>query len=287
MEQATPPADGQKTELRRLRLALRSSAITCRERYLSKRYTSVAKCAILVALQRRRNGVGQREVRLGVLLALLALRRRRELWRWQPMTMRRYVRPPVVIAAYSNTDCWNKLGFRKEHLGDVIRQLGIPDTMICRNGSKFTGEEAFICYLARLKSSATLESLCETYGRENTQFSRVFHLMQAYLFAQWRHLLFDSIHRWVDQFVRWALAFSQHPSTVPLVGIRIAILLLICMMFDGTARAIRKCSPIREVRDLQRLNFNGRKHRHTLGFQSMSAPNGLTVSECTGYSVSR
>jgi hypothetical protein len=272
------PLNGMKRELRGLSLALRSGAITCGERVLSERYTKLIKLSLLAAVVYQQRRYPPPQIRKAKVFLLLALYARRRLWRWKPVTIRLLVRPPVAIASYSDDECWNNFGFRHQHLGMLINILELPNMLLCPNGTKYSDEEAFLIFLARLRSSMANEQLAEKYGRENSQVSRCFGAVCKHIFDRWRYLLLDSVDRHVADFPSWAAALANHPSDSPYVGIRIAVLLMIALFFDATKRRVRRCSPHPAVNDLQRMCYDGRKSCHTVGYQGLCAPNGLMVS---------
>lgn len=64
------------------------------------------------------------------------------------------------------------------------------------NQSKFTPEEVFLFGLNRLAYPARLQDLCSIYGRDFSQWSRVFSFFIEHIYHNYKHLLFNNWECW-------------------------------------------------------------------------------------------
>ncbi|KAG5188592.1 hypothetical protein JKP88DRAFT_161308 [Tribonema minus] len=79
-----------------------------------------------------------------------------------------------TLVSFAEDACWMQFRFRKEHIQRLRRALGVPDVVVLPNRSKDDGDEALLIFLHRLSRPSRLTDVKETFGREETQLSRIF-----------------------------------------------------------------------------------------------------------------
>ncbi|CAN0531788.1 unnamed protein product [Ectocarpus sp. 12 AP-2014] len=73
-------------------------------------------------------------------------------------------------------DCHAYPNFRvlKEDMSRLFAELRFPEQVRLENGSTFSGEEAFLLLLMRMRYPGRLSNLERYFGREYSQLSRLF-----------------------------------------------------------------------------------------------------------------
>ena len=61
--------------------------------------------------------------------------------------------------------CWTWFPFRKVDLGRLCQGLGLPDKLVCRNGSVTSGLEVLCILLRRLAYPCRIDDLVELFGK--------------------------------------------------------------------------------------------------------------------------
>ena len=72
----------------------------------------------------------------------------------------------------SNIDCrtcYIMFGMNQIKLIQLIEAVKLPDTVLCSNGSRFSGEEAFLIMLARFVEPLRFITMENFFGRDYTQ----------------------------------------------------------------------------------------------------------------------
>lgn len=154
--------------------------------------------------------------------------------------------------------------FEKQHIGLLVQQLDIPDTIHARNGTVVGGLEGLCVLLRRMAYPCRLGDLCRVFERPLCEISYICTHMLDLIYDRHNHLLQDLNQAWLrpQQLRMFADAISAAGAPMPN-----------CWGFiDGTLRPI--CRPLYD----QRHVFNGQKRTHGLKFQSVVTPDGMVAN---------
>ena len=137
----------------------------------------------------------------------------------------------------------------------IFEVLDIPEVLITYNQSKFDGMEGFCIFLKRFFYPCRFCDLVSQFGQSVPQLSMMSNAISDHVYNNFNHLLHE-----FDQ--PWHRPVSLHEKGAPLEN---------CLVFvDGTVR------PICRLGVNQRTLCNGYKHVHSIKFQSVVIPNGLS-----------
>nr|XP_054763769.1 uncharacterized protein LOC129270405 [Lytechinus pictus] len=154
--------------------------------------------------------------------------------------------------------------FLKNDLPRLKHALSIPDTVICRNGSRVDGLEGLCIMLARHAYPCRFCDMMKTFGKSVPQFSLIYREMTDLVFDNCHNLLESMDQEWLSpvNLSRYAAAVYAKGAAIPN-----------CWGFvDGTVRPV--CRP----KENQRVMYNGHKRLHAMKFQSIVAANGLIAN---------
>jgi hypothetical protein len=167
--------------------------------------------------------------------------------------------PNWRLDMYSDSECWEQLRWRREHIPTLALELGMPPLLRTSKGNVFTREEATVVLLRRFAHAGTWESILKWLGgRCRSAYVELFNEMLMILWNDFNDRITD-ISRWADS----AGLFAEiiHASGAPTPR---------CIGFvDGTLRACSRPGQYQEE------VYSGYKKRHGLKFQTVISPNGL------------
>ena len=163
-----------------------------------------------------------------------------------------------------DSECLAEFRFRKSDIPVLLDTLQLPQTFVCRQGTKCDGIEGICIALRRAAYPCRYSDLIPRFGRPVAELSMISNLVLDTIYQQHHH----RITRWNNTVLSPKLletyAHAVHQKGSPLSN---------CFGFiDGTVRPI--CRP----RENQRIVYNGHKRVHALKFQSVALPNGLIAN---------
>ena len=187
------------------------------------------------------------------------------------------------INSFHEEECWRLFRFRNNDLYRLLRNLRIPAYIALSNGSNVGGEEALLSCLRKFASVSTLQDLTYIFGREWSTWSRVFSWFLLFICEKFGDLMFDNLAYWEPMFYKFSeairLKLVQYGLHYPEGEF------LVCSFIDD--HCFESCRPggpngsgagqIRAPTLLQRAFYNGWKSMHGLKWQTVDAPNGMTM----------
>lgn len=151
-----------------------------------------------------------------------------------------------------------KFRFQKPDFPHLLDCVGLPDTIILKNGTRVTAEEILLIVLHRLAYPNRLEAMEDTFGLSKSNISLAFNFGINYIYSKFSHLLsFDSVS--ADDLEIFCQAILQ--KGCPLSSC--------CGFIDGTLRPT--CRPSKN----QKQFYSGHKRTHGIKFQAAIFPNGI------------
>lgn len=177
------------------------------------------------------------------------------------------------IDRYSEEECQTHFHLSKDKLEQLFRAWNVPATFkTSGNGSKWTGEAAFLMYLRRTCNiiKYTDKSIqLEMGGRHPSAMCEIVKQFQAWLFAKFRGLLDGNLNRWNTEVWNW---YEMIKSKVGQYNEQ--WFGKVCMFIDGTFTPVSRPSGWSY---LQRVLWTRYKKSHGLAFLAIVAPNGLAI----------
>ncbi|CBN75972.1 conserved unknown protein [Ectocarpus siliculosus] len=134
------------------------------------------------------------------------------------------------------------------------------------NGSTFSGEEAFLLLLMRMRYPGRLSDLEKYFGREYSQLSRLFRWATDFLFEMHSHRVMDNLAFWGPHLRSFARAVYRKGRAFGLTYEDI------CGFIEGTLRRQPGGHD-----DIQREVYDGHHRDHGLAYQAVMAPNGMLM----------
>ena len=185
------------------------------------------------------------------------------------------IQPPIchrqhrIIHHYEPAVFRNKFRFHKAHALAVFNCLGFryDEDIVCENRTRCNSEEAFLIFLARMKSYERFTDLQDEFGLDYSQLCRIFNTTLSMVVARNRHLLFDNFDYFSTRFEQYNRAIRDKVGRpLPAAAVDTA---LFC---DGKSLRIS-----RPGEPFQSRVYNGHHRVHCLQFQGVSAPDGMIV----------
>lgn len=160
--------------------------------------------------------------------------------------------------------CLNNFRFDANSVIRLRDALHFPAILRCPNGTLVEADEALCILLRRLVYPNCLCDLQETFHRTTPELSMIFNTSLQHVYRNYRGLLTNLDHWWLDQHHLQTYATAISTQGAPLQR---------CWGFiDGTLRPI--CRPGQDQQEV----YNGHKRVHGLKFQSVVIPNGLVAN---------
>ena len=161
-------------------------------------------------------------------------------------------------------ECVSGFRFKKNDVYALFDALGIPDELICKDGFKVDGIEAFCVFLKRYAYPCRYVDMVSRFGRAIPQLCMMNNTVLNRIHTQWDHLLTNFNQQWLSPQNLVDYAQKVHNKGAPLNN---------CWGFvDGTVRPV--CRPGVN----QRVLYNGLKKVHAIKFQAVVAPNGMVAN---------
>jgi len=158
-----------------------------------------------------------------------------------------------------------KFVFNKSDISELVRRLGIPEQIMLQNRSRFTGSEAFLILLYRLRHAGPLSEMTSVFNRSETAISLIISHLLDFLTAKWSNVLSFDHRRLTAAKLHEYSEYLYHEIGCPLRGV--------IGFLDGTLRETARPSAMDN--DVQRSAFSGYKHRHGLKYQCVVTPDGI------------
>ena len=163
-----------------------------------------------------------------------------------------------------DSECLAEFCFHKSDIPVLLDILHLPQTFICRQGTKCDGIEEICIALRTAAYSCRYSDLIRRFGRPLAKLSMISNLVLDTIYRQHHH-----------RFTQWnntvlsPLLLEVYAHTVQQKGSPLSN----CFSFiDGMVHPI--CRP----RENQRIVYNGHKRVHALKFQSVALPSGLIAN---------
>jgi nuclease HARBI1 len=201
--------------------------------------------------------------------------------------------PRSTFAAFTDEELRVLTHFTRNELQQLMVALRIPDVVALENRSKVNGELYLLAPLHRFtQAGGNLDSdSLFTFGRDQSQLSRLFNHFISYMMDTFARLLYDNLQSFltVDNLNLWdekmkekALSQYNHVLTGRYVG-----------FVDG--HDTRWCNPghgpmtdgQRRSRELQMAFYNAYKHFAGGKFDTFVTLSGLTIASSKTYSRRR
>ena len=166
--------------------------------------------------------------------------------------------------SWGDVECLTELRFNKSYIPKLIQCLGIPDRIVCQQGTVCSGIEAFCIFLKRLAYPCRYTDMVHRFGRSAPELCLIFNEVLNFVYDNHRHRLqsWEQPFLSPDQLKTYAEVI--HELGAPLEN---------CFGFiDGTVR------PIGRPKQHQRVMYNGHKRVHAIKFQSVVLPNGIIAN---------
>ena len=172
--------------------------------------------------------------------------------------------PNFDLDNMQDDECISEFRFLKNDIYGLFDVLGIPEEIICYNGSKLNGVTAFCALLKRFSYPCRYMDMVHRFGIAIPQLSMACNNVMSLIYDRWCHLLQNFQQAWLSRENLTIFCNKIHERGAPLTN---------CWGFvDGTVRPISR--PERNPRVL----YNGHKKVHGIKFQSVAAPNGLIAN---------
>lgn len=174
----------------------------------------------------------------------------------------RPLRRAVVLASFSDSNCWELFRFRRHDLERLLQLFQFPPQIKLPNGSATTDEEALLVLLRRLSYPGRLCELELELGVDRTTLSRIVNYANDFLFEKFHHLWEDGLGQWAQELPQFCAAISAITGEDNRVF----------GFLDGTFRPTARPSGNNAV---QRAVYSGYKRGCGLKFQAVVLPNGI------------
>ncbi|XP_067016499.1 uncharacterized protein [Acropora muricata] len=163
-----------------------------------------------------------------------------------------------------DSECLAEFRFHKSDIPVLLDILQLPQTFVCRQGTKCDGIEGICIALRRAAYPCRYSDLIPRFGRPVAELSMISNLVLDTIYQQHHHRITQWNNTVLSPELLETYAHAVHQKGSPLSN---------CFGFiDGTVRPI--CRP----RENQRIVYNGHKRVRALKFQSVALPNGLIAN---------
>ena len=163
-----------------------------------------------------------------------------------------------------DSECFAEFRVHKTDIPVLLEALQLPQTFICRQGTKCDGIEGLCIALRRAAYPCRYSDLIQRFGRPVPELSMISNLVMDTIYQQHHHRLTQWNNTLLSPALLETYAHAVYQKGSPLSN---------CFGFiDGKVRPI--CKP----GENQRIVYNGHKRVHALKFQSVALPNGIIAS---------
>ena len=171
---------------------------------------------------------------------------------------------PFGLDELSDDECQEEFRFLKNDIYLLHEMLGIPDDIVCYNGTSVDGIEAFCAYLKRFAYPCRYSDMISRFGRSVQELCLVSNHIMNFIYDNHHHRLTQLNQTWLSP-----IKLQDYCNVIHNAGAALAN----CWGFvDGTVRPV--CRPGQH----QRILYNGHKKVHSIKFQSVVTPNGLIAN---------
>lgn len=115
-----------------------------------------------------------------------------------------------LFTAYTDDEIETLFGFKSAHqLTELKNQFEFPDDIVLDSHHRFTGEEALMIGLYRLRHPEPLPMLEREFGRDSSTISRCFQFFLSFFIDNWSYLLMNNMHASVNDIPFFAEAIRR------------------------------------------------------------------------------
>ena len=186
-----------------------------------------------------------------------------------------FTRIPRFLENFSDHQLYHIRIKNREYIPRLIAALQIPLLVICHNGTRIAGEEAFLMLLYWFSFPRTLAFAQEFFGIEYSQISRIVRTTIRIIMLEWQHLIDNNLDFFTPRFPMYSAAITN--KYLSLYEAMDPKYQNTSLLTDGTQR--------QHNRD-RRTNFSGHKKYYCFGYLVTTAPDGM-IADVSGAFVGR
>ena len=168
------------------------------------------------------------------------------------------------LMTWTTASVFAEFRVHKTDIPVLLEALQLPQTFICRQGTKCDGIEGLCIALRRAAYPCRYSDLIQRFVRPVPELRMISNLVMDTIYQQHHHRLTQWNNTLLSPALLETYAHAVYQKGSPSSS---------CFGFiDGTVRPI--CKP----GENQRIVYNGHKRVHALKFQSVALPNGIIAS---------